>query len=216
MRMRNIKNQAEMVQNNKLTIEDPTKLKGQWDQDYFKNQQPVHVEFGMGKGGFLSQLAEANPKINYVGFEKFTNILVRTISRFEEDTHNVALVRYDVENIEEVFDQGEVERVYLNFSDPWPKDRHAKRRLTHRNFLNRYAHILGDGGEVHFKTDNESLFDFSLEEFEAAGWTLQKVTRDLHNSPYTQGNFMTEYEERYHELGQPIFRLEARKPGSKV
>lgn len=216
MRMRNIKNQAEMVQNNKLTVEDPTELKGKWYQDYFKKEQPLHVEFGMGKGGFLSQLAEANPAINYVGFEKFTNILVRTISRFEEDTQNVALVRYDVENIQDVFDQGEVSRVYLNFSDPWPKDRHAKRRLTHRNFLDRYAHILGDEGEVHFKTDNESLFDFSLEEFEAAGWTLQKVTRDLHNSPYTEGNIMTEYEERYHELGQPIFRLEARKPAGNA
>ncbi|WP_105618587.1 tRNA (guanosine(46)-N7)-methyltransferase TrmB [Vallitalea okinawensis] len=215
MRLRNIKDTDLKFANCKAIIEDAAVYKGNWKETYFKNNNPIHVEFGMGKGQFLSTHAINNSDINYVGFEKFTKVLVRALDKFDE-LENAAIVRMDVEAIEDVFEEGEIDIIYLNFSDPWPKDRHGKRRLTYRTFLDRYRTILKDKGEVHFKTDNQDLFDFSIEEFQERGWNLRNVTRDLHHSEYIEGNIMTEYEERYVSIGQPIYRLIAMKPHTEM
>ena len=181
MRLRNVKGSREQIAANEYTIKDAEQIKGQW-KDYFQDGKPIQLEIGMGKGKFLMQLAEKNPQIHYI--------------------------RMDAENIVNVFEKGEVDQIYLNFSDPWPKDRHAKRRLTSRQFLERYHNILKEEGRVIFKTDNRPLFDFSLEEVKEAGWTLEKSTFDLHHSEYVEGNIMTEYEEKFVAKGNPICMLQ--------
>jgi tRNA (guanine-N7-)-methyltransferase len=171
---------------------------------------PIHVEIGMGKGRFLMELAAKNPQINYIGIEKYSSVLLRALEkRREEELKNLHLVRFDAEYITEIFQKKEISRIYLNFSDPWPKDRHAKRRLTSRQFLGKYDMILKPEGEVVFKTDNRALFDFSVEEAGEAGWLLKEVTYDLHHSEYTADNIMTEYEMRFTSEGKPIHKLTA-------
>ena len=165
----------------------------------------------MGKGKFIIDNAIKNPNINYIGIEKFSSVLVRAIERKEaneNDLSNLVFLRFDAEYIEEVFEKEEVDRIYLNFSDPWPKDRHAKRRLTSKEYFKRYDNILSKEGKVIFKTDNKDLFNFSLEQIEIAGWTLINKTNDLHNSEYVKENIMTEYEERFVKEGIAINRLE--------
>ena len=155
-------------------------------------------------------MAERNPEINYIGIEKYSSVLVRAVEKTENfEGENLRLIRMDAEEIEEVFAPEEVDRIYLNFSDPWPKDRHAKRRLTSARFLERYDHILAPDGRIMFKTDNRNLFDFSLEQIEEAGWILENYTYDLHNSKFNEGNVMTEYEEKFSAKGNPICRLTA-------
>lgn len=213
MRLRNLKDADQRMENCQQLLDDGTEYKGKWCDDYFKNQAPMYVEFGMGKGQFLSTHAMENPNKNYIGFEKYAKVMVRALDKFLE-LDNAALLCTDACQIEDIFEKGEVYGIYLNFSDPWPKDRHARRRLTDGGFLDKYKAILRPNGEVHFKTDNEALFDYSLEQFKEKGWELKKVTRDLHNSEYQEGNVMTEYEERYKNLGQPIYRLEAIAPNN--
>lgn len=210
MRLRNVVGAHEKLARHDLVINDAKEYKGKWQQ-LFNNDHAIHIEIGMGKGQFITTLAKKNPHINYIGFEKYTSVLVRALDKIdeEENLNNIVVVRMDVEEILNVFEKGEIERVYLNFSDPWPKDRHAKRRLTHKNFLEKYKVILKEDGVICFKTDNKDLFDFSLEEIKNNGWVLSKVTRDLHNSDYLEGNVMTEYEEKFVEKGLPIYRLEA-------
>jgi len=189
-------------------IQEPESKKGLWKPEIYKNDRPLYVEIGCGKGMFLSALAELHPEINYLGIEKFSSVLLRALQKRETmEVDNLLYLRFDAEELLNIFGPGEVDRIYLNFSDPWPKDRHHKRRLTSREFLARYSEILVPGGVVEFKTDNNKLFDFSLEELEAAGWELLLVTRDLHRSPYNEGNVMTEYEERFSLLGNPINKL---------
>ena len=163
----------------------------------------------MGKGRFLHTLAKSNPQINYVGIEKYSSVLLRAIQKMEEDERpNLKFIRMDAEDIDKVFGKGEVDRIYLNFSDPWPKDRHAKRRLTSRQFFARYDQILKKEGHLEFKTDNQDLFTFSLEEVPEAGWKLDASTRDLHHDPVlSEGNVMTEYEEKFSFKGNPICKL---------
>ncbi len=212
MRLRNIPGAREEMLVNPFIVQDPERLRGCWRAE-FGNQNPLRIEIGMGKGQFLLTLAQQNPDVNYVGIEKYSSVLIRALARQEElKLQNLRLIRYDAETIDELFADGEVDRIYLNFSDPWPKDRHAKRRLTSDRFLARYARILAPEGRVEFKTDNVDLFDFSLESAENCGWTLSEVTRDLHNSPAAEGNVMTEYEERFSALGNPICRLVATPP----
>ena len=212
MRLRNIPGAREEMLVNPFIVQDPERLRGCWRAE-FGNQNPLRIEIGMGKGQFLLTLAQQNPDVNYVGIEKYSSVLIRALARQEElKLQNLRLLRYDAETIDELFAEGEVDRIYLNFSDPWPKDRHAKRRLTSDRFLARYARILAPEGRVEFKTDNVDLFDFSLESAENCGWTLSEVTRDLHNSPAAEGNVMTEYEERFSALGNPICRLVATPP----
>ena len=166
----------------------------------------------MGKGKFITTLAQNNPDINYIGIEKFSSVLIRALEKREEvELSNLFYIRMDAENIQDVFAPGEVDRIYLNFSDPWPKDRHAKRRLTSRQFFARYNNVLAADGQVEFKTDNRLLFDFSMEEIPEAGWTITESSYDLHNSDMAEGNVMTEYEEKFSSMGNPIHKLIAKR-----
>lgn len=209
MRLRNVPGARETIIENQFSIQQPGQMKGKW-AEVFKNDHPIHIEVGMGKGQFIIEMARRNPEVNYIGIEKYSSVLVRAVEKLEDfEQDNLRLIRMDAENIEEVFDKDEVDRIYLNFSDPWPKDRHAKRRLTSTRFLERYDNILTPEGRVMFKTDNKDLFDFSLEQVEEAGWILENHTYDLHHSEYNEGNVMTEYEEKFSAKGNPICRLVA-------
>ena len=219
MRLRNVKGSREAMTADPYVITDDIagEYKGKW-KDAFGADRPIRLEIGMGKGRFLMELAEAHPDISYIGIEKYSSVLVRAAQKLEQRVAearkteadfdpNVRFIRMDAEYICNVFAPAEVERIYLNFSDPWPKDRHAKRRLTSRQFLARYEQILAPGGEVIFKTDNRGLFDFSLEEVKASSFELVDVTYDLHANGNPEGNVMTEYEARFVELGDPICRM---------
>jgi tRNA (guanine-N7-)-methyltransferase len=207
MRLRNIKGSREMVAANDYVVHEPEQYKGKWN-NLFGNNSPIHIEIGMGKGRFLMELAGMNPDINYIGIEKYSSVLLRALEKRQEtELKNLYFIRYDAEYINEIFDKDEIARIYLNFSDPWPKDRHAKRRLTSKEFLSKYNLLLKPEGEVIFKTDNRILFDFSVEEAKIAGWELREVTYDLHHSEFVEGNIMTEYEERFSKEGNPIHKL---------
>ncbi len=209
MRLRNITGSREIVAANQYVVHEPEKMKGQW-KILFGNDGPLHIEIGMGKGKFIMQLAQANPQINYIGIEKYSSVLLRALEKREgTELNNLYFIRYDAEYLNDIFAKDELDRIYLNFSDPWPKDRHAKRRLTSKEFLAKYNLCLKQEGEVMFKTDNKVLFDFSVEEAGIAGWELKEVTYDLHHSEYAKGNIMTEYEERFSAMGNPIHRLVA-------
>jgi len=216
MRLRNVPGSREVIAENEYVVHDEQSRKGQW-ASVFGNDHPIHVEIGMGKGSFLMEMARRNPEINYLGIEKYSSVLLRAIEKHEEapELTNLKFIRMDAEEIEEVFAPGEISYIYLNFSDPWPKDRHAKRRLTSDRFLARYERLLASGGGVTFKTDNTDLFDFSVESAEACGWEQVAISRDLHNSPYNEGNVMTEYERKFSGLGNKICMLQIR-PGTKA
>ena len=209
MRLRNVPGSRDVIAESRFTVKNETEYKGKWNT-LFGNDNPIHIEVGMGKGQFIMALAAANPDINYVGIEKYSSVLIRAIEKQEtEERPNLLFIRMEAEHIAEVFDKGEVKRIYLNFSDPWPKDRHAKRRLTSLQFLERYEKILDREGHVIFKTDNRELFDFSLEQVKVAPhWSLLNHTFDLHHSEFVEGNVMTEYEERFVEKGNAICRME--------
>lgn len=210
MRLRNVKGSRETIAANPLVIQNITEQKGHW-HEVFGNNKPLYIEIGMGKGQFILEMARRNPDKNFIGIEKYSSVLVRALEKCEVDApENLRFIRMDAEEILDVFAAAEVSGIYLNFSDPWPKDRHAKRRLTYRDFWNRYKEILKPEGQVVFKTDNRPLFDFSLEEVEIAGWTLIDVTFDLHHSEYMEGNVMTEYEAKFSAKGNPIHRLVAK------
>lgn len=209
MRLRNVPGSRDIIAKSRFTIKNEMDYKGKWNT-VFGNDNPIHIEIGMGKGQFIMTLAQKHPEINYVGIEKYSSVLVRAIEKQEEmDLPNLFFIRMDAENIVDVFEKDEVGRIYLNFSDPWPKDRHAKRRLTSMQFLGRYENILEKEGHVIFKTDNKDLFDFSLEQVkEAPNWELLNYTFDLHHSGYVEENIMTEYETRFVEKGNKICRME--------
>ena len=207
MRLRNIKGSRETIAANEYCIHEPKEQKGKWNE-VFGNDNPIHIEVGMGKGKFIMELARQNPDVNYVGIEKYSSVLIRALEKRPElEQDNLVFIRMDAEELPEVFAKDEVDRIYLNFSDPWPKDRHAKRRLTSKQFLGRYDTFLVPDGRVIFKTDNRPLFDFSLEQVEEANWILENHTFDLHNSEYVEGNIMTEYESKFVAEGKPINRM---------
>ena len=201
-----------LIADNDMAINEPTELKGKWKEE-FGNDNPIRIEIGMGKGKFITTLAMENPDINYIGIEKYSSVLIRAIERCEEiEVPNLRFIRMEAEYICDVFEKGEVDRIYLNFSDPWPKDRHAKRRLTSKQFFERYDVILKKDGIVEFKTDNDLLFQFSLEQVPEAGWELIEQTWDLHNDErLMQGNVMTEYESKFSQMGNPIHKLIAKR-----
>lgn len=208
MRLRNISGSREIIGESEFVIREPEKQKGSW-RSVFGNDRPIHIEIGMGKGRFITDMAKAHPDINYIGIEKYSSVLLRAIQKMEQEEAlpNIRFVRMDAETITEVFGEKEVERIYLNFSDPWPKDRHAKRRLPSKEFLARYDKILTKEGHLEFKTDNKDLFLFALEELENAGWRAEKVTYDLHrDEEMMRGNIMTEYEDKFSSLGNPIYK----------
>lgn len=205
MRLKNIPGAREHIAESQYVVENPELQKGIW-REKFGNNHPLMIEVGTGKGRFIMDMAVLHPEINYVGIEKYSSVLLRGVQKLEEQQlSNVLFIRMDAEQILNVFAEDEVDRIYLNFSDPWPKDRHARRRLTSRQYLERYDRIMKLDGVVEFKTDNTDLFDFSLEEIEPAGWKLDSMTRDLHADPVMmQGNVMTEYEERFSSMGNHI------------
>lgn len=207
MRLRNISGSREVIADSEYVVHEPQEYKGKW-KEIFGNDHPIRIEIGMGKGRFIMDLARMNPDINYVGIEKYSSVLLRGIQKMEMDPlPNLFFIRMEAEEIADVFGKEEVERIYLNFSDPWPKDRHAKRRLPSREFLHRYDEILKKDGVIEFKTDNHDLFQFALGELEPAGWHLDHMTEDLHhNDKMMAGNIMTEYEERFSAMGNPIYK----------
>lgn len=215
MRLRNIPRSQEVIDKSEYVVHDEKAARGLWKKEIFGNGNPVHIEVGMGKGRFITDLAKANPDINYVGIERYTSVLLRAVEKLEAEEltgerrlKNLFFLCIDARDLPEIFGEGEVEKIYLNFSDPWPKDRHARRRLTSKEFLGRYDRILVKEGTVEFKTDNRGLFDFSLEEAEPAGWRLISFTYDLHHDPgLVKGNVMTEYEEKFSAMGNPICKM---------
>ena len=213
MRLKNVPGSREAVADSPYVITEPDTYKGRWASDVFKNENPIHIEVGMGKGKFITTLARMHPDINYIGIEKYSSVLIRAIEKVEADPlPNIRFIRMDAEDIEQVFEHDEVDRIYLNFSDPWPKDRHAKRRLPSQRFLARFANILTGDGTIEFKTDNRDLFDFAMEEAPAAGWTITEHTYDLHSDArMNEGNVMTEYEEKFSAAGNPICKYIIRR-----
>lgn len=216
MRLRNVKGSQERILESPYTIQtdgtDGKDYSGLWHKNIFGNEHPIHIEIGMGKGQFITQLAKRHPEINYIGIEKYSSVLVRALDKRETlEWNNLIFLRMDAEDIDSYFAKGEVGGIYLNFSDPWPKDRHAKRRLTSGNFLKRYDSILQKDGFVQFKTDNRPLFDFSLEELKENNWIADEISYDLHKNGPAPGNIMTEYEEKFYQLGNPICRFLAHR-----
>ncbi len=209
MRMRKKKNcGARMERCESVWIKEPEKCKGKW-HEIFENDNPIHIEIGCGKGSFIRGMAQMHPDINFVAVEKVEDVIVMAMEKaIEAELTNVRFTDMDAEKIDDFFEYGEAERIYLNFSDPWKKNKQAKRRLTHKNFLDIYKKILKHEQQIWFKTDNKQLFEFSLNSFCAEDFKLSNITLDLHNSGF-EGNVMTEYEIRFVELGQPIYRLEA-------
>ena len=209
MRMRKKKNcDARMDRCSSVWVKNPEECKGKWSE-IFNNGNPIHIEIGCGKGSFILGMAQMYPDINFVAVEKVEDVIVMAMEKIvNAGLTNVRFTDMDAEKIEEFFELGEAERIYLNFSDPWKKNKQAKRRLTHKNFLDRYKKVLEPGKQIWFKTDNKPLFEFSLNSFCAEDFKLSNITLDLHNSKF-EGNVMTEYETRFVELGQPIYRLEA-------
>jgi tRNA (guanine-N7-)-methyltransferase len=210
MRLRNKPWAGEYIESHPAIVEqDPEKWKGRW-YERFGNEAPLHIEVGTGKGRFLTEMAKMYPHINYIGVEKYESVLITAVQRaVEENIPNVVFLQKDVSDLTDYFSPKELDRVYINFTDPWPKKKHAKRRLTHEYFLTKYRALLNDRGAIHFKTDNQGLFEYSIESMSKYGLAIENVSLDLHNSDI-EGNVMTEYEEKFSNKGMRIFRLEAR------
>lgn len=209
MRMRKKKNcDARMEKCGDILVTNPEDLKGKWN-NVFGNDNPIHIEIGCGKGNFVVGMAKKFPNINFIAIEKVRDVIVMAMEKaVAAELTNVRFVDMDAEKLEEFFEYGEISRIYLNFSDPWKKKKQAKRRLTHKNFLDRYKKVLRQGDYIWFKTDNKALFDFSLNSFTSENYKLENISLDLHNSDF-KDNVMTEYEQRFSEAGMPIYRLEA-------
>lgn len=212
MRLRNVRGSREAIADSEFTINDFKEYKGKW-REIFENDNPIRIEIGMGKGKFITEMAMNNPDINYIGIEKYSSVLIRAVEKRRElEIDNLFFIRMDAVEIEDAFEKGEIDRIYLNFSDPWPKDRHAKRRLTSRQFFERYDKILKDDGIIEFKTDNKDLFDFSLEEVKETKFKVINYTYDLHgdtDAEIYRGNVTTEYEDKFVEKGNKICKLVA-------
>lgn len=211
MRLRNIPRADDVILNHPIAIKKAKEQKGAW-KELFGNRNPIHIEIGMGKGQFLLTLAKQNPEINYIGIERYSSVLLRALEKYDTEEfsglHNIRFICMDATELSEVFEKDEVAKIYLNFSDPWPKARHKKRRLTSTQFFARYHQVLTPEGVVEFKTDNRQLFEFSLEQVEEAGWTLLAHTFHLHeDETMNLGNVMTEYEAKFSNMGHPIHKL---------
>ncbi|MGI6677765.1 MAG: tRNA (guanosine(46)-N7)-methyltransferase TrmB [Dehalobacterium sp.] len=191
-----------------LVIFEPSRYYGCWKK-HFGQEQSIYLEIGTGRGKFISTMAQEHPQINFIGIEFREELVYKAIGKAGENINNLRFLWAKADHIEEYFAPGEIARIYLNFCDPWPKKRHEKRRLTHKRFLKMYKNILTPGGEIHFKTDNQELFEFSLNEFAEEGFMLKNITFDLHRSQFP-GNITSEYEERYRQE-RPIYRCEAKR-----
>ena len=212
MRMRYKPWAKEKIQNYpQYVIPDPENWKGNWNK-LFNNNHPIYLEIGTGKGKFITEMGKLHPDINFIGIEAYTSVIVTALDRLiEAELPNVKLLNKNALDLEDFFAPGEITRIYLNFSDPWPKRRHEKRRLTYKSFLEKYEKILISGGDMHLKTDNQGFFEYSLVSFSQFGLKLNSIHLDLHNSDF-EGNVMTEYEEKFSAQGHPIYRCEVQFP----
>jgi tRNA (guanine-N7-)-methyltransferase len=207
MRLRHIPGSEKEIEASPYVVQNPEEKKGRWNE-VFGNERPIEIEVGMGKGRFIMELASLHPEINYVGIERYPSVLLRGLQkRAEMELDNIVFMCVDAKNLSEIFNPEEVQKIYLNFSDPWPKDRHTKRRLTSEEFMEVYDRILKPDGVVEFKTDNKGLFEYSLEAIPGDVWEIKESTFDLHHSEMGEGNVMTEYEEKFSLKGNPIFKL---------
>lgn len=208
MRLRNVKGSREIINNSEYIISDPKSYKGKW-KNLFNNNNDIHIEIGMGKGKFISDMALKYPNINFIGIEKFDSVIVRAVQKLDnKKIDNLKLIRIDALELKEVFDK-EISRIYLNFSDPWPKAKHSKRRLTSKQFLQIYDELFKSTKEIHQKTDNKKLFAYSIESLSDYGYKLKNISLDLIND--NMDNVTTEYEEKFMEKNITINRLEAIK-----
>ena len=209
MRLRHIRGAEEAVAESPYVIRQPLQYRGRF-AELFGNDHPIEIEVGMGKGKFIMELAGRHPDVNFIGIERYPSVLLRALKkRGELELPNIYFLCVDARELSDIFAPGEVDRIYLNFSDPWPKDRHAKRRLTSPDFMRVYDAVLARDGRLEFKTDNQELFTYSLRSIPEAGWRIEAFTRDLHHSELAEGNIMTEYETKFSAMGNPICKLVA-------
>ena len=215
MRLRHIPEADDAILAHHKCIKNPEKYYNSWS-DLFGNNNPIHIEIGMGKGQFLIEMALLHPDINFIGIERYSSVLYRATQKYdslEEKPSNLFMILSDAKELASYFAPGEVSVIYLNFSDPWPKKRYAKRRLTSPVFLSIYSQLLSSGSEIQFKTDNRGLFEYSLKTIaESPLFDLCHISFDLHHDEtMNDGNVMTEYEEKFSALGNPIYKLTAKK-----
>ena len=204
MRLKNIKGASDKIKEGKYFIINPNEYKGKWNK-LFNNNNPIYIEIGMGKGNFIIQNAINNPNINYRGIEMYDSVILRAIQKTNElELNNLYLVRMDARLIEDIFDK-EIDLIYLNFSDPWPKDRHAKRRLSHSDFLKIYDDIFKNYKKIEMKTDNRKLFEYSVVSFSKYGYIIEQISTDLHKDE--ENIITTEYEDKFVKLGLPIYKV---------
>ncbi len=209
MRIRNVKNKDKILSSSSYLLTDYKSYRGAFNK-LFSNDNPIHIEIGMGKGNFIISNAKKYPNINFIGIEKFDNIVAKALPKIEDGLSNLFIIRMNAEEIDTVFEK-EIDCIYLNFSDPWPKSRHVSRRLTSEKFLSRYESIFKDKKNIIMKTDNKDLFEFSLISFNNNGYYFDKLTFDLHSSDYSVNNIMTEYEEKFTSKGQNIYMVSVNK-----
>lgn len=208
MRLRNVKNKEEILNNSKFLVKNYLDYSGKWNK-LFGNNNPIYIEIGMGKGKFIRENASKYPNINFIGIEKYDSVVAKCLPKIDENLTNLLIIRMDALDIDKVFDH-EVDRIYLNFSDPWPKNRHHLRRLSSKIFLEKYDNIFKDNKEIYMRTDNRDLYIYSLESFSSFGYILEDISFDLHSS--VEEDFITtEYEDKFSSLGIPIYSVKAIK-----
>ena len=213
MRLRNVKNKEEILSSSSFLVKEPKNYCGNWS-NYFNNSNPIYIEIGMGKGQFIRENAKRYPDINFIGIEKYDSVVAKCLPKIDENLKNLAIVRMDALEIDQVFSH-EVDRIYLNFSDPWPKKRHHLRRLSSRIFLEKYENIFRKDSDICMRTDNSDLFCYSLMSFSEARYVLKNLTLDLHQQ-MPDNLITTEYEDRFSSKGMPIYSVEAVKVSNTV
>lgn len=209
MRLRNIPQAEEIISKSEYFVHNPRKYYGQWFR-FLGNEYQIHIEIGSGKGQFLLEMAKENPDINYIGIEHYSSVLLRAIQKVEADpVPNLHYICVDASVLTEIFEQGEVDKIYLNFPDPWPKDRHEKRRLTSPIYLNRFGYLLAEDGDIEIKTDNKQLYEYTLDQIRNSKiWKIDKFTDNLHfDQSLNEDNVLTEYEERFSSKGNAIYKI---------
>ena len=211
MRLRNVKNKKEIMDNSSYLVKDPTEYKGKW-KELFNNNNPIYIEIGMGKGQFIINNALKYRNINFIGIEIYDSVIAKGLQKIPEGLNNLAMVRWDALGIEDIFDH-EIDRIYLNFSDPWPKKRHNLRRLSSRVFLEKYENIFKSSKIIEMRTDNRDLFQYSLVSFSEFGYTLEEVSLDLHTDNMPE--ITTEYEDKFSKDGMPIYYVMCNKDVKK-
>ena len=211
MRLRNVKNKKEIMDNSSYLVKEPTLYKGKW-KELFGNDNPIYIEIGMGKGKFIIDNAIHYPNINFIGIEKYDSVIAKGLQKIPEGLNNLVMVSWDALNINDIFSK-EIDRIYLNFSDPWPKNRHHLRRLSSRVFLEKYEDIFKSGKVIEMRTDNRDLFQYSLVSFSEFGYTLEKVSLDLHSDDMPL--ITTEYEDKFSSEGMPIYYVQCNKDVNK-